>query len=173
MAAGRAGLVRAVAEPPPRLPEVSDVRIVAAMRNATRTKGEATPEAEKGAADALRLRLVFGPRRILGPGRIELLDAIERTGSLAAAGRAMRMSYKRAWTLVEELNATFDEPLVELSRGGSGHGGAVLTPLGREMAARYRRMLEATRAAIADDLEAMGDRLRRPQGEDTSGAPSS
>ncbi len=122
----------------------------------------------------MRLRFVFGPRQIVGPGRVDLLGEIERTGSLAAAGRAMRMSYKRAWTLVEELNATFDAPLVELSRGGSGHGGAVLTPLGREIVERYRRMLDSTRAVVADDLDAMSARLRSVGGGDgVVGDPSS
>lgn len=106
-----------------------------------------------------RLRLVFGPQQLIGPGRVDLLELIESTGSLAAAGRAMKMSYKRAWTLVEELNRTFDVPLVELSRGGSGHGGAVLTPLGREVVERYRGMQARLDAVIADDLEALGSRL--------------
>ena len=112
-----------------------------------------------GAGETLRLRLNFGPRRIVGPGRVELLEQIERTGSLAAAGRAMRMSYKRAWTLVEELNATFDTPLVALARGGRAHGGAVLTPLGREVVERYRRIVALTLAAVAEDVGALADRL--------------
>lgn len=126
-----------------------------------RTGKAATGE---GLAHVPRLRLVFGPKAILGPGRAELLEHVERTGSLAAAGRAMKMSYKRAWSLVEELNHTFDEPLLELSRGGAGHGGAVLTPLGREVVERYRRMQADSLAAIADDLAALALRLAR--GED-------
>ncbi|MBB3934467.1 winged helix-turn-helix domain-containing protein [Aureimonas phyllosphaerae] len=106
-----------------------------------------------------RLRLVFGERRIVGPGRADLLEGIAATGSIAGAGRRMGMSYKRAWTLVEELNATFDAPLVAMSRGGSGHGGAALTELGAEVLERYRRMQAVSDAAIADDLEALARRL--------------
>ena len=123
----------------------------------------AMKEADKDRSSAIsrvpRLRLVFGPQQIVGPGRADLLELIESTGSLAAAGRAMKMSYKRAWMLVEELNRTFDAPLVELSRGGSGHGGAVLTPLGREVVERYRGMQARLDAVIADDLEALASRL--------------
>lgn len=106
-----------------------------------------------------RLRLVFGERRIVGPGRADLLEGIAATGSIAGAGRRMGMSYKRAWTLVEELNATFDAPLVAMSRGGSGHGGAALTELGAEVLERYRRMRALSDAAIAQDLEALARRL--------------
>ncbi|WP_294644958.1 LysR family transcriptional regulator [uncultured Aureimonas sp.] len=106
-----------------------------------------------------RLRLVFGERRIVGPGRADLLEGIAATGSIAGAGRRMGMSYKRAWTLVEELNATFDAPLVAMSRGGSGHGGAALTELGAEVLERYRRMQALSDAAIAQDLEALARRL--------------
>lgn len=106
-----------------------------------------------------RLRLVFGERRIVGPGRADLLEGIRETGSIAGAGRRMNMSYKRAWSLIEQLNATFDAPLVSMSRGGSGHGGAALTELGAEVLRRYRRMQELSDAAIADDLEALASRL--------------
>ncbi|RIY01263.1 LysR family transcriptional regulator [Aureimonas flava] len=106
-----------------------------------------------------RLRLVFGERRIVGPGRADLLEGIAETGSIAGAGRRMGMSYKRAWSLIEELNATFDAPLVAMSRGGSGHGGAALTDLGSEVLDRYRRMQRLSDAAIAADLEALARRL--------------
>ncbi|MFN3525711.1 MAG: winged helix-turn-helix domain-containing protein, partial [Paracoccus sp. (in: a-proteobacteria)] len=76
---------------------------------------------------ALRVRLVFGDDRILGPGKAELLERIDRSGSIAAAGREMGMSYKRAWQLIGTLNAMFREPLVESTRGGPSGGGAVLT----------------------------------------------
>ena len=106
-----------------------------------------------------RLRFVFGEKRILGPGRIALLEGIGQTGSISAAGRRMKMSYKRAWTLVEELNGTFGEPLVEMHRGGAAHGGAALTALGAEVVERYRRMQAASDAAIAADLDALLRRL--------------
>lgn len=95
----------------------------------------------------------------MGPGRADLLDGIEATGSISAAGKVMGMSYKRAWSLVQALNDGFGLPLVETSRGGAGQGGASLTDAGREVLARYRAMQDKTGAAIADDLAAL-KRLR-------------
>jgi len=118
---------------------------------------ETTPKPT--AAHVTRLRFVFGEKRIVGPGRIDLLEGIGDTGSIAAAGRRMGMSYKRAWTLVEELNATFDAPLVEMHRGGAGRGGAELTALGRDVVSRYRAMQAASDRAIAVDLQALLARL--------------
>lgn len=94
-------------------------------------------------ADDLRifLRLWAGDRKF-GPGKVELLERIGQEGSISAAGRAMGMSYKRAWSLVEEMNAMFATPLVESLRGGPGGGGARLTEAGAE-AARQFRLLEA------------------------------
>ncbi len=114
-----------------------------------------------------RLRFVFGAKRVLGPGRVDLLEGIGESGSIAAAGRRMGMSYKRAWTLVEELNATFDAPLVEMHRGGAGHGGALLTALGTEVVERYRRMQAASDQAIAGDLGALLKRLGPREGSKT------
>lgn len=101
------------------------------------------------------LRLSLDRSIQFGPGKANLLEAIEKSGSIAAAGRAMRMSYKRAWSLVEQLNAAFAEPLVVVSRGGSRKGGASLTETGREVLVRYRAMQAASEAAIAEDLAAL------------------
>ncbi|GAC1567945.1 MAG: winged helix-turn-helix domain-containing protein [Vulcanimicrobiaceae bacterium] len=98
----------------------------------------------------ISLRLKFDGDRLLGPGRVQLLELIAETGSISAAGREMSMSYRRAWTLVEDLNRTFREPLVEKQLGGSGGGGALLTPLGAEIVRRYR----AIEARIATDSRA-------------------
>ena len=81
-----------------------------------------------------RLRIVLEPDIAIGPGRADLLQGIKDTGSIAAAGRRMGMSYKRAWGLVDVLNSMFEEPLVESSRGGAKRGGATLTAAGE----RYR-----------------------------------
>jgi molybdate transport system regulatory protein len=86
----------------------------------------------------LRIRIVFGEDEMIGPGKADLLEGIARCGSIAAAGREMGMSYKRAWELTAMLNAMFRAPLVESTRGGPGGGGAVLTDLGREVLAQYR-----------------------------------
>ena len=101
------------------------------------------------------LRIVLNDKAYVGPGRADLLEGIARTGSISAAGKEMGMSYKRAWGLVQALNEGFGGPLVETARGGAAQGGAVLTPLGQEVLARYRAMEKATEAAIADDVAAL------------------
>ena len=102
-----------------------------------------------------RLRLVLEPDIAIGPGKADLLEGIRETGSIAAAGRRMGMSYKRAWLLVETMNRCFKEPLVETSRGGRAKGGAVLTAAGHEVLERYRRMEQLTAAAIAGEMLAL------------------
>ncbi|MFO1209286.1 MAG: LysR family transcriptional regulator [Amaricoccus sp.] len=98
----------------------------------------------------LRIRIAFESGAIIGPGKADLLEGIRDTGSIAAAGRRMGMSYKRAWTLAETLNAVARAPLIAAARGGAGHGGASLTELGAEVLAAYRA-LEAKAADAAGD----------------------
>jgi molybdate transport system regulatory protein len=111
-------------------------------------------------AGATRLRVVLAPGVFLGPGKGELLERIAASGSISAAGRAMGMSYKRAWQLVETLNGYFRQPLVQAATGGRAGGGAQLTPLGRQVLAHYRAMTAATEQACARDLTALR-KLRR------------
>jgi molybdate transport system regulatory protein len=92
------------------------------------------------------LRLGFGDDAALGPGKVRLLELIDETGSISAAGRAMKMSYRRAWTLVDDLNRIFREPLVEARPGGAHGGGAHLTAAGGDVVHRYRQ-IESTIAA--------------------------
>jgi molybdate transport system regulatory protein len=106
-------------------------------------------------ADMVRLRVQIGPGIALGPGKADLLEGIRDTGSISAAGRRMRMSYKRAWQLVDELNRLFDAPLVAATKGGSGGGGAALTKAGEDVLSRYRRMHAACCKAIGRDLVAL------------------
>ncbi len=87
----------------------------------------------------VRFRVDLGPGCSIGPGKIELLEAIARTGSIRQAARAMRMSYRRAWLLVDSLNRSFREPSTTASVGGTGGGGVELTPLGEELVRRYRK----------------------------------
>jgi molybdate transport system regulatory protein len=76
----------------------------------------------------------------IGPGKADLLDAIAQTGSISAAARQMRMSYRRAWILVDTMNTCFKQPLVDTSKGGAEGGGARLTPMGRKVLTRYRAL---------------------------------
>ena len=105
----------------------------------------------------LRIRIVFGDTEMIGPGKAELLERIARCGSIAAAGREMGMSYKRAWQLIGTLNAMFREPLVDSTRGGPGGGGAVLTDTGREVLRLYRAFSEeAAEAGVGRLAELQG-----------------
>jgi molybdate transport system regulatory protein len=108
----------------------------------------------------LHLRVVLGTEVAMGPGKAELLDGIAATGSIAAAGRRMGMSYKRAWLLVEAMNAMFAEPLVDAAKGGAGGGGAALTPLGARVLTAYRRLEAAAADSGAMALEEMRRALR-------------
>ena len=90
----------------------------------------------------------------------ELLERIRETGSISAAGRGMGMSYKRAWMLVEEMNAAFREPLVDSVRGGPGGGGAALTEAGCKVLAHFRAVEAAVAEAGAQDIEALKEMLR-------------
>lgn len=108
---------------------------------------------------ALRLRLTFADGTWIGPGKADLLQGIAETGSIAAAGRRMKMSYKRAWGLAEVLNAMFGEPLIQSSRGGAAHGGASLTDCGAEVLRLYRAMLANCEGAAATEIAAL-ERLR-------------
>lgn len=108
-----------------------------------------------------RLRVVLGRDIALGPGKADLLDGIRETGSIAAAGRRMGMSYKQAWLLIDTMNRCFTKPVVEAVKGGKSGGGAHLTPLGEQVLARYRRMQATTEGAIAADLAALKRVMRK------------
>jgi molybdate transport system regulatory protein len=107
-----------------------------------------------------RLRIVLGPDIAIGPGKADLLEYIRETGSIAAAGRRMSMSYKRAWLLVETMNRCFNSPLVETSRGGQARGGATLTAHGEKVLAGYRRMEALTAKAVEREMAALRGMLR-------------
>lgn len=107
------------------------------------------------------LRVTLSDEFYVGPGRADLLELIGETGSISEAAKRMGMSYKRAWSLVQALNEGFGAPLVETVRGGAGQGGASLTPAGSEVLERYRRMQQATREAIADDVKAVQAAMSR------------
>lgn len=120
-----------------------------------------TQETDRPPVPRLRIRIHFGESEMMGPGKAELLERIGRTGSIAAAGREMGMSYKRAWMLIETLNAMFRAPVVESTRGGPGGGGAVLTVTGQQVLALYRafeaRVAEAGAGTLAEMQSLLGD----------------
>lgn len=115
----------------------------------------------------LKLRILFDGA-MLGPGKAELLGRIRDTGSIAAAGRQMGMSYKRAWMLIEEMNAAFLAPVVTSTRGGPGGGGAHLTDTGTEVLRLYHDILAATQRAAATELAALEALLRPTAARDMS-----
>lgn len=95
----------------------------------------------------IRLFLKLDADTRIGHGKVALLEKIDETGSISAAGRALDMTYRRAWELVDHLNKAFGRPLVTGQTGGAGGGGAKLTELGREVVERYRALQAATEAA--------------------------
>jgi molybdate transport system regulatory protein len=96
----------------------------------------------------------------MGPGKAELIARIQETGSISAAARAMGMSYRRAWQLVEALNETCREPVVTTAIGGRRGGGAQVTAFGARLLALYRSMEDKASAAIAADLRRFNAHLR-------------
>ncbi len=97
----------------------------------------------------LKAQIYCGDVPAMGPGKADLLEAIDREGSIAAAGRALGMSYRRSWILVDEMNRCFREKLVETLTGGGRERGARLTDTGRTVLSAYRD-LDAATALIAD-----------------------
>src|SRR5580704_13628138 len=101
---------------------------------------------------SLSIRVDLSPTSAIGPGKISLLEKIEETGSISAAGRAMNMSYRRAWLLLAELNQTFREPVATTALGGRSGGGAALTQFGKRLVRGYRQMETDAQAAVAGYL---------------------
>ncbi|UKJ71956.1 winged helix-turn-helix domain-containing protein [Azospirillum brasilense] len=107
----------------------------------------------------IRLRFLH-PSGAIGPGKVSLLEEIDRTGSISAAARALGMSFRRAWFLVETMNSAFREPVVRTNVGGREGGGTGLTAFGQEVIARYRRMEEEARRAAAPHLAWLDEALK-------------
>src|SRR5260370_31502112 len=112
----------------------------------------------------LRVRLVLESGARIGPGKPKLLDSTRDTGSIWAAAREMGMSYKRAWLLLDSMNQAVAELVVTAAPGGTGGGGATLTPFGSEVLRRYRRIHGRAAAMAADDLTALARRARPEAG---------
>ena len=102
-----------------------------------------------------RMRVTVGEVIAIGPGKIALLEAIARTGSLTAAAKELDMSYRRAWMLLDELNGSLRQPAVESAKGGQFGGGSALTEVGLELIDLYRRVDQTAAAACAADIKRM------------------
>ena len=112
-------------------------------------------EAASTAGDRLNIRIDLAGGLRIGPGKVAVLEEIARSGSISAAGRALRMSYRRTWDLVEDLNTGLGTPVVETVAGGSGGGGTVLTPAGKAVIERYRAIEMDTAVAARRHLLAL------------------
>ena len=109
---------------------------------------------------SLRFRVDFGTDCSIGLGKMELLEGIALTGSLSKAARHMRMSYRRAWLLLEDMNLSFDEPVARTSVGGRGGGGAVLTNFGERLLAGYRKLEFEVQSLAKVYLHDFGKRVK-------------
>ena len=109
-----------------------------------------------------RIRVLSGDQIALGPGKIALLEEIERSGSISKAARKLGLSYRRAWTLVNTMNKSFESYLVRGSAGGKKGGGACLTPLGTKMAKTYRVMETKAEKAIQENWKTIKRSLKQP-----------
>ena len=114
----------------------------------------------QNSAPRLWIKIYFGDRGQIGPGKIRLLLGIAEHRSIAAAARAMEMSYRRAWLLVDQMNKTFGQPVVQTHTGGKARGGAELTPLGEEIITRYQELMEQAQAQSEGKLDELAALIR-------------
>ncbi len=108
---------------------------------------------EQDGAPRLWIKIYFGDRGQIGPGKIRLLQGIAEHRSISAAARAGGMSYRRAWLLIDQMNKTFRAPVVRTHTGGNTRGGAKLTPLGEDIVTRYLELLETSQAQSEGKLD--------------------
>lgn len=107
-----------------------------------------------------RLRVRQGQTIAIGPGKIDLLQAVKACGSISAAARSLNMSYRRAWMLLDELNASLSSPATVSEQGGSKGGGSVLTPVGEELIDVYRAIERQASQACATNIERLTSLLK-------------
>ena len=109
-----------------------------------------------------RFRVMAGSLIALGPGKVDLLEAIEREGSISQAARSMELSYRRAWDMVETMNQCFKKPLVKSVTGGSKGGGAQLTDSGKKMIVLFRSMEKQAETAMDENWQSIRKALKVP-----------
>jgi molybdate transport system regulatory protein len=108
----------------------------------------------------LRIRVPFGAGFAIGSGKADILEAVADTGSISAAARRMKMSYRRAWLLIDTMNRCFREPVVDTATGGKGGGGAQITAFGRQVLKEFRRVEARAMKAVAGAMPRFGKLLR-------------
>jgi molybdate transport system regulatory protein len=109
----------------------------------------------------IKAQVLCGGAFAIGPGKADLMEAIDREGSISAAGRVLGMSYRRAWMLVDTLNRCWTDPLIETTPGGGEAKGARLTECGREVLTAYRALERSlAEAADAEPMRLLQGRLR-------------
>ena len=121
------------------------------------------PKSDVKSMPSLSIRIDLDPESRIGPGKVLLLENIHACGSISAEGRAMDMSYKRAWDLVDEINRICGQAAVQRQTGGKKGGGAVLTPFGMSLVARYRKIERAAMTAVRRELQALRTDIGRPK----------
>lgn len=110
----------------------------------------------------LKLRLYAGGEIAMGPGKADLLEAIQETGSITKAGKALGMSYRRTWMLVDTMNHCYRRPLVSTVKGGAQGGGAQVTDLGMQVLEAYRKLQAKVATAGCKELDFLESKLARP-----------
>ncbi len=108
-----------------------------------------------------RIRIMRGPEIALGPGKMDLLESLKKTGSLNKASKHLKMSYMRAWLLIKTMNRCFKKPLVRMTRGGKKGGKAELTEYGRQTLALYKQMEMASVKAMRPSWSKLAKLLKK------------
>jgi molybdate transport system regulatory protein len=137
------------------------------MNNQQEREGELTgsdrrSQSSRKAMPRLTLRIDFDGARAVGPGKIKLMELIDKHGSISEAGRQMGMSYRRAWLLVDSLNRCFHTPVIASQLGGRQGGGASLTEFGHAVVHHYRAVEHAAVKAAAPHVRAISAALAEP-----------
>lgn len=114
-----------------------------------------------GARLKIQARIMLDEEIAFGPGKADLLDAIQATGSISAAGKQLGMSYRRAWMLVDSMNRCFQQPLVQTATGGTHGGGTQLTELGEDILKRYRQLQEKINQLSEQQFSGFKSQLRK------------
>ena len=126
----------------------------------TTASAKVTDTANQPAEVCFRIRIMKGETIAIGPGKVSLLEAVRKHGSISAAARSLDMSYRRAWLLIDELNRALKSPATISEQGGQSGGGCVLTPVGESIVRLYRDVEAQAQAACAGQIESLTQLLK-------------